>query len=86
MRILYVTPTFQGVSNIILNKSKNYSGLPPFVKVLEGLRNDGHIIDFILFTNDELGKEDFLDEKDCHIRIKEKGYFVSNEIIIDFID
>jgi len=37
------------------------------VKVLEGLRNDGHIIDFILFTNDELGKEDFLDEKEVTV-------------------
>lgn len=49
-----MTPVFQGVSDIILNKSNSYSGLPPFVKVLQGLRNDGHDVEFIVFTSESL--------------------------------
>jgi len=82
MRILYVTPSFQGVSDIILNKSKKYSGLPPFVKVLEGLRNDGHVIDFVLFTKDELGKYDFLDDKEVTLIEWSPSKIKKNPIIL----
>lgn len=53
MRILYVTPAYTGAKDIILNKSDSFSGLPPFVKMIEGLRAKGYKIDFIIVDRKE---------------------------------
>lgn len=48
MRILYVTPLYSGTENVIRNNSKEYTGLPSFVKIIQELRLNGHHIDFIV--------------------------------------
>lgn len=56
IKILYVTPSFTGAEKIILNESNEYSGLPPFVKMIQGLRQRGHDIDFIIVDKKEKSK------------------------------
>ena len=48
IKILYVTPSFTGAETVILNNGKEYSGLPSFVKILQGLREKGHQVDFVI--------------------------------------
>lgn len=53
MHILYLTPSFTGTENVILNKSDHFTGLPPFVKMIQGIRSRGFKIDFIIVDTKE---------------------------------
>lgn len=60
MKILYVTPSYLGAEDVIMNITENYTGLPPFVKALQGLREKGHQIDFVIV--------DTKDKKDLYLK------------------
>lgn len=49
MDILYVTPLWSGLSDIILDGKTEAKGMPAFIQPLKRLINQGHRVDFIIF-------------------------------------